>query len=47
MPLIEQLPAVDEYEGIHLSFRDHPGGHSSFAERSGRTENAIIVFSNY
>src|SRR5208337_5696002 len=47
MPLIQQLLAVNQYEGIHFSCRDYPRGHSSLAERSGCTENSLIVLGNH
>jgi len=47
MPLIQQLLAVNQYEGIHLSRRDQPCGHCGLAESSRCAEDPIVVFSHH
>jgi len=47
MPLIQQLLAVNQYEGMHLSRRDQPCGHCGLAESSRSAEDPFVVFSHY
>ena len=45
-PLVEQLGAVNKYEGVGLSLRDQICSGHSFPESSPGAKDALIVFQN-
>ena len=45
--MIQQLLAVNQYEGIHLSRRDQPCSHCGLAESSRCAEDPFVVFSHH